>query len=99
MILPSINTPGNLESLCLKSAIAASPMMAACVDAFAACAKVGEWADATKADKMRLVSMISAQHQANPPIGFGKIWKDAPGLVPLNHPCFDGIAAMLESFR
>lgn len=79
--------------------MAASPMFAACVDAFAACAKVGEWPDATKADKMKLVSMIAVQHQANPPIGFGKIWKDAPGLVPLNHPCFDGIAAVLETYR
>ncbi len=99
MILPWIDTPGNLESLCLKSAVAASPTMAACVDAFAACAEVGEWSDTTKADKMRLVSMISAQHQANPPIGFGRIWKDASGLVPLNHPCFDRVAAVLESYR
>lgn len=99
MILPWIDTPGNLEGLCLKSATTASPAMAACVEAFATCAEVGKWVDATKADKMRLVSMISAQHQANPPIGFGRVWKEAPGLIPLSDPCFDEIAAVLESYR
>lgn len=99
MIVPWIDDPGNLESLCLRSAIAAAPAVAGCVDAFFGCVEADKWSDATKAEKMKFVSMIAAQHQSNPSIGIGNIWREAPGLVPLNHRSFDRIVAALEGYR
>jgi len=99
MLVPWFDMRGNLESLCLPGASAASPAIAACARAFVECTGADGWADNTKIDKLMLRSVLSAQHPPDPFIGLGNIWKEAPGLIPLNHPCFDAISDVLESFR
>ena len=98
-LVPWHDEPGNLESFCLTAAKSASPAVATCVEEFANCSGAAAWTDVTKLGKMKLRSILAAQHKRNSFIGLGQIWRDAEHLIPPNHFCFDRIADVLEKLR
>ncbi len=97
MVVPWVGEPGNLETLCAVAAAAAFPREADCADQFEACTGVAEWPVA-KRSKVRLRSIISSAYQRNPDLSLARLWREDPGLVPLDHECFDRIAKYLGSF-
>jgi hypothetical protein len=99
MTVPWIDQPGNLEALCLPVAVKTSTNLAACVEAFAECAKVNTWALVRKRDAMRLRSLLAVAHRSNPFIGLGQVWRDAKELIPVMDSQFDRIASVLEGYR
>jgi hypothetical protein len=98
MMIPWANERGNLETLCLGPAMGVSSVLANCVDAFAACVSVSGWPSGAKLDAMKLRSLLAASHPRNPFIGLGRVWSDAPGLIPLTDASFDRIAAFLARY-
>lgn len=97
--IPWIDESGNLETLCLSVAVKTSQPLAACVEAFAQCAKVDTWTLARKRDAMRLRSFLAAAHSSNPFIGLGQVWRDTPELIPVTDSQFNRIADVLEELR
>lgn len=98
-LLPWHDEPGNLESFCLEAAKFASPAASACVEIFATCTGAETWVEQTKRGKMKLRSILAAQHKRDPFIGIGKVWREAAHLIPLSHSSFDRLSSILESFR
>lgn len=98
LMLPSAGRAGSLETLCLGPARAAMPAMAACVDALAACARAADPEHRPRNDLFSLRVLLTAAHPSDPRLGLGQVWREAPGLIPLDHPDFDPIAAVLADF-
>jgi hypothetical protein len=99
LMIPWADAAGNLESLCLQSAMDAAPAMALCVDAFATCTTAGTWPEVSRLSQMKLRSILAARHKSNPFIGIGRVWNEDASLIPLQHASFDQITGLLESYR
>jgi hypothetical protein len=97
LVVPWVDEPGNLETLCAVAAAAAFPRAAHCADQFEACTGVAAWPVA-KRSKVRLRSILSSAYQRNPDLSLARLWRTDPGLVPLGHECFDRIANYLGTF-
>lgn len=95
MMVPGKGKVGALETLCFEAASRNRQEAAACVDQFARCARTNQW-DPQKRAKMNLRSLLTSIHRPNPDIGFGKIWKDAPDLIPIGDAAFTPIANILR---
>lgn len=97
MTIPWINELGNLETLCIQAAEFADPTLATCADTFQVCTGVDQWT-LSKRSKVKLRSIISAGYRRNADESLSFLWNDYPGLIPLNHKCFDKIAVFLTNF-
>jgi hypothetical protein len=95
LMVPWKGKVGALETLCFEAAIRNRPAEAKCVDQFAKCARTNTWSPQKRA-KMNLRSLITSIHERNPDIGFGKIWEDAPDLIPISDTAFSQIAKFLS---
>jgi hypothetical protein len=91
LLIPWHDQPGNLECLCLPAAVHAAGGLSKCVDDFADCAGVEQWGRANAEGKMKLRSLLAAGHRSDPFIGLGRVWNDAPALIPLDHSGFDRV--------
>ena len=101
MMIPFVNgtcQKGCLETLLLQSITATFPAIHQCAEAYLNCAGVNGWANAGSIAKMRLRSILSAAWPEDPYLGLQWALNPAKGLIPLQHPCFDGIAAFLQAF-
>jgi hypothetical protein len=85
LTVPWIGLTGNLEKLLLPALRRARPQVAACADTYEGCALIAGWASDTKKDKMRVRTILAAWED-DPEIGIGKIWIEAPELIPLTDP-------------
>jgi hypothetical protein len=94
-IVPWVDEKGSLESLCLAAALSVSEQLADCVADFARCASAEAWDQQGKKDAMKLRSLLAASYRNNPGVGLGRIWLEAPHLIPLAHPAFDRITGIL----
>jgi hypothetical protein len=97
MMLPWTNVNGALDSLLYISAANKRPAVARCVDAFAKCTKSDVW-PMTKLAKMKLRSLMSAAHHADPYLAPAWVWSEGTDLVPINDPVFNQIEAFLRNF-
>jgi hypothetical protein len=98
MQLPWENELGDLECLLLPAASATWPVIAGCVGTFANCTGSDAWAELQLKTKMKLRSLLAAAHRQNPSIGLGKLWADAPQLIPLAHARFDRVSNYLSTY-
>lgn len=96
LMLPWAKIPGSLDSLCLEVASHAHPSQSQCVDTYAECVSADSWS-VSKQAKMKLRSLFAGTHRRNPDIGFGNVWRDEPGLVPLDDNCFNQLADFLRT--
>ena len=98
LMLPWADEPGTLEGLCLGPARAATPGIASCVDAFAACVRASGRDHAQRQAAMVLRALLAGAHTKNPGIGLGRVWQEDPALIPLDHAAFDRVASVLADF-
>jgi hypothetical protein len=96
LMVPWKGKVGALETLCFEAAIRNRAAAAQCVDQFARCARTNTWSPQKRA-KMNLRSLVTSIHERNPDIGFGKIWEDAPDLIPISDHAFSQIAKFLKN--
>ena len=99
-MIPSGDTPGSLETLCLESMSQRWPDVARCVDALFVCAGLEDWPQ-TKREKARLRAMLACACKSDPNTSLVHAWSGdgrPPDLIPLQHPVFDGIAEFLAHF-
>lgn len=96
LMLPWAKVPGSLDSLCLEAASAAHATQSRCVEIYTGCVGADRW-PVSKQAKMKLRSLFAGTHKKNPDIGFGNVWRDKSGLVPLKDKCFDQLADFLRS--
>lgn len=95
--VPDKECIGNLETLCLPAARTAAVNITDCLSQYATCTGADKWKNKTKYDKMLLRSLLAASHQQNPAIGIGKIWNEAPHLIPLSDPSLKKIINIISS--
>jgi hypothetical protein len=96
MMMPWVNEPGCLETLCLPSAEAAFPEVKKCVDKQYECANISTW-DIAKQHKMRL-RMIASTCKTDPYTSLVHAWSRTENLIPLDHACFQRIVDFLANF-
>jgi hypothetical protein len=98
LMLPMGGTPGNLETLCLEAANSKWPQIKPHLDTFVANVPVNGWT-VGKQGKMRMQTMLAATNHKQPDTGFAGHW-DQPSefRVPVDHSCFDDLAAFLSGF-
>ncbi len=97
MMLPWNGMRGALDTLCLLSASNRRRPLATAVDNFATVTGAAAWS-APKDSKMKLRSLMSAAHQADPYLSAAWVWREGTDLVPLNDPVFDQIVDFLRDF-
>src|SRR3990167_1593071 len=98
LMLPWNDEPGNLETLCLRSACDKWPQLAACLEVYCQCSDVPTWT-LTKQSKMRLRCLITATCKQDPNTSLSHIWERQEQFhIPLDHQCFDNIAKFLKNF-
>ena len=100
LMLPWVNEPGVLETLCLQAACDWWPTLKLCLDAYCECAGTNAWKP-SKQFKMRLRCLLSAACESDPNTSLVYAWSgEGRGeLIPLAHPCFDRIAQFLQVFQ
>lgn len=100
MMLPWTDVNGALDTLCLAAAENQRHLLSGPVHAFAAAAQVDDahgW-PITKQHKMKLRSLISAAHAADPYISPAYVWKHGTDLVPVSDASFNQIADFIRDF-
>ena len=97
MMIPQMNVPGNLDTMCLTAAANNAPSIGACVDAFATCTGANTW-PSSKLGKMKLRSLISGSHRDDPHLSPAWVWREGTSLVPLSDPVFNDVALFLRDF-
>jgi hypothetical protein len=98
LLLPWFTRKGTLETLCLQSAKTRWSKEAARVKELARCAKTTRWQIGKRA-KMQLAALMAVTFRKNPNVAFGRIWIEGrrEDPIPLDHPCFDRLDALLRS--
>jgi hypothetical protein len=97
-MLPTDNTPGQLETLCLESCLSHWPEMARCLNAFIACnAHLAEW-DQGKQEKMKMRTMIASICSSDPNTSLTHAWDRTEDIIPLEHECFNDLSNFLQAF-
>jgi hypothetical protein len=102
VLMPSANSKGALETL-LCAAIKSIPKYdkaMKCAEAACACAdihgKKSKWTK-SKADKAMLRIFMAVAHRENPSLGLGRLWSQAPDLIPIDNSAFDEIDKFLRA--
>jgi hypothetical protein len=100
LMLPLMNQPGNLETVCLDGAASANGIIAGHVDMFGATTHADAWPP-QQYGKMWLRSYLAAACQRDPFVPLGSVFQDPPfaGLIDFQHPSFTPLAEILESYR
>ena len=98
-MFPQTDVKGQLETLCLESCGDAWPKIAECLDGFEKCnqAHFQQWPEEQKKEKMRMRVMISSLCSEDPYTSLVHAWSRKVKMIPLDHACFDGIAAYLNN--
>jgi hypothetical protein len=98
LMLPWTGIVGNLEALCLEAVSHAHLAAAECVNRFAECSGVNAWSINAQS-KMKMCTFLAGKNHQNPSLGLGNVWRDNPGLIPVDDGCFDEIADFLASIQ
>lgn len=96
LMIPSHNTVGDLETLCLPAVHAKWPTAEHCVTAFLQCTGANAWAKRSSLSKARVRSAAIGFYEADPYKGIGHLFRN--GTLSADHACFDGIANFLRNF-
>jgi hypothetical protein len=97
-MLPTDDTPGQLETLCLESCLSHWPELAGCLNAFIACTPhVAGWRQGPK-EKMKMRTMIASICSSDPNTGLTHAWSRTDEIVPLDHDCFNDLSDFLRAF-
>jgi hypothetical protein len=97
-MLPTDNTPGQLETLCLESCFSRWPEMTLCLNAFITCnPHLAGW-DQGKQEKMKMRTMISSICSSDPNTSLTHAWSRTDDIIPLGHNCFDDLSDFLQTF-
>lgn len=96
LLLP-MDSPGNLESLCLTAAYSRWPIETE-LDEFVSKTPASGWS-AGKQAKMRMQTILAANNEKQPDAGFASSWtKKEKYRVPVNHACFDELVSFIRDF-
>jgi len=95
LMIPWDDQAGALETVLVQATRNSHEQTTACVDAFSECVGAAAWSASLKS-KFDLFGHLAANRK--PLSGFGNLWRDDPGLVPLTDPAFDQISDFLKSF-
>lgn len=93
---PDTPNRGCVETLLLQSATVQLARFAECVDRYCECVESNRWILTSHVDKLRLRVLLSAANEADPNLGLQYALNPDKGLIPLNHACFDPLAAILR---
>jgi hypothetical protein len=66
------------------------------MDQFCACVQSNNWLLRSHVDKLKLRVLLSGSHQDDPYLGVQYALDPAKNLIPLNHPSFDPVVALLQ---
>lgn len=96
LMIPSHDTVGDLESLCLPAIYARWPNAERCVEAFLDCTGALGWAKRSSLSKARARSAAVGFYEDDPYKGIGILFET--GVLSTANACFDGIAEFLRNF-
>jgi hypothetical protein len=97
MMLPWLDTPGNLETICLDAVYSSNPDLRECLDDYCTCSGTSGW-DVSKLSKMRLECVIAALCRSKPATALRYAWSRSETIIPLAENCFNPIANFLHGF-
>jgi hypothetical protein len=95
-MIPSAETEGNLETLCLPAIHDKWPKARECVHSFLECTGANSW---TKKSSLRKATARAAAvgfNEPDPFQGIGHLFRHK--TLSVMHPCFDRIAEFLQNF-
>lgn len=96
LMLPWTGVQGCLETICYESAARNFPQGAQCVEQFMTCVGAGVL-EPSKLAKTKMRSFLTSTCKSDPNTGLRFAWSRQETLVPLADPCFNNIAAFLQS--
>jgi hypothetical protein len=102
LMIPSANTVGDLESMCLPAVYGKWPKAKRCVTFFLKCAGAlkcsgaNNWNKRASVSKARVRSATVGFNEDDPYKGIGHLFRN--GTLSVNDPCFDEVAAFLRGF-
>ena len=87
---------GNLETICVPAARSTDAAVAGNVDHFAALMRSNRWVP-ERVGKFWLRSFLAAKCRRDPFVFLGKVFRDHPDLIPLDHASLTPIADVLSA--
>lgn len=99
LMLPWVDIPGSLETLCFSAMCGAHDGLEDCVRGFGKCTGVDTWDDPPKQSKMQMQCGIASLCRTDPNSSLAYVWSKAKEIVPLDSPVFDQVSDLLAAFR
>jgi hypothetical protein len=93
---PGTANQGCLETVLLPSASVHLANHVHCMDEFCNCVQTNNWLLRSHIDKLKLRILLSGSHEDDPYLGIPHALDPQKNLIPLNHPCFDPLLALLR---
>jgi hypothetical protein len=96
LMIPSDDTQGNFESLCLPEIFHKWPNAERCVTDFLNCTGASRWIRQSKLNKARARTATVGFYEDDPYKGIGHLFRN--NTLSTLHACFDGVAEFLRNF-
>lgn len=96
LMIPSGDTEGDLETLCLPALHEKWPNSAKCVDDFLRCSDAISWRKRSSLSKARARAAALGFHENDPYQGIGILFERS--VLSAHHTCFDAIVTYLQDF-
>jgi hypothetical protein len=96
LMIPSNDTQGDFESLCLPAIFDKWPNAERCVTDFMNCTGASGWTKQASISKARARAAAVGFNEDDPYKGIGHLFRN--GTFSTLHPCFNGIADFLRNF-
>jgi uncharacterized protein DUF3226 len=97
LLIPWIDQPGSLESVCLIHLAVKHAAIATHVEAFCAATEMNEW-PIEKRDKAKVQCFIAATNQDDPNKSLRYAFSGVEPIVSVSNGCFGQIAGVLQNF-
>jgi hypothetical protein len=98
LMLPWVNEPGALESLCLVATSYKFPQVRKCLERYVRCTGAKNWKPG-KLLKMKMRCMLSATCETDPNTSLVWAWAEDRGdPIPLDNRCFEQLVGFLKDF-
>jgi hypothetical protein len=100
MLLPDENTPGGLETLCVREMLERNPWAAECVETFLECGEsTAHELPPEKKDKARYHCMVALTYPEDPSRAVSMAFKEPPNpLISVESQCFADVERRLRKF-